>query len=148
MMQCSNINLRETLQSIEPTWQRDVILSEAAVSELEAASREHKIASDVAYRALASSFLRFLSMFANNSWFNQYSDHWFTSFKLDDLSTTSDEACVFEHGFVMRRDGNGRFLRFTIVSESEGYLSQDYHAELASELGKIICRTMEEPPQM
>ena len=144
-MELSNVNLRPICESAtKKQWRRDVFLSKAAEAQVQEIARTYGMELWMAHDMLACHLLGFLTAFANNEWFARHADHWFTGFKFGEPGDTPEGMCEHEYGFVMRRDGSGEKMYLTIVTESEGYLSQDYHIGQAVEIGKMMLRSMEE----
>ena len=144
-MELSNVNLRPICEgATKHQWKRDVFLSEAAKAQVEEVARTYGLELWMAHEMLACHLLGFLTAFSNNEWFAHEYDHWFTGFKFGDPRDTGEGLCEYEYGFVMRRDGRGDKMYLTIVTEAEGYLTQEYHIAQAIEIGKMMLRSMEE----
>ena len=142
-MQLSTVNLKPYLLDACPDWKRDVFLSERAVAEINEIIKDTGVYEEIAYRALTCHFLAFLTVFANNNWFAQMADHEFVGIKFGDPSDTVDGLCAYEHRFVMRRDGTGEKMKISIVSEKEGYLTEQYHIGQAIEIAKMMEAQMD-----
>ena len=142
-MQLSTVNLKPYLLDASPDWKRDVFLSQRAVAEMKGIADGAEMSEEIAYRMLTCHFLAFLTVFANNNWFAQRADHEFVGIKFGDPSDSIEGMCSYEHRFVMRRDGMGDKMQISIVSEKEGYLSEQYHIGQAIEIAKMIEAQMD-----
>ena len=138
-MQLSSVNLKPALREISPDWTRDVFLSERAVEEIREIFEDDNFSTENRYLMLAHHFLAFLTVFAGNHWFAQRADHEFVGFKFGDPTDTPEGLCLYEHRFVMRRDGMGEKMQISIVSAKEGYLTEEYHIGQAIEIAKMIA---------